>query len=308
MLRVDLKVVAGGHVRVQAAFELAAGQVLALHGPSGAGKTTLLRAVAGLLPAEGEVELDGWDFRRLPVWQRPIGWVPQRQGLVPHWTPEQHLAAMGPHLAVELEEALRRLHLQRLRARPVRELSFGERQRLALGRAIFAGRPLLLLDEPFSALDARARLEMGDLLREQLSAAGTMALLASHDLREVQRLGDRICLISSGQMLAEGPVETTLRQPPNLRSAELLGYRPLPGGLVVHPGQAALRPGPGLIEVQGVVVRAVPQDFGWRLELRTHDGRPFSADLFDAPGLPAPGDELRVYFPDLRLDQSGEGV
>ena len=152
------------------------------------------------------------------------------------------------------------------------------------------------------------RLEMGDLLREQLSTAGSMALLASHDLREVQRLGDRICLISSGQMLAEGPVETTLRQPPNLRSAELLGYRPLPGGLVVHPGQAVLRPGPGLVEVAGVVVRAVPQDFGWRLELRTRDGRPFSADLPAAPGLPAPGDELRVYFPDLRLGQSGDGV
>ena len=308
MLRVDVKVAGGGHLRVQAAFELTAGQVLALHGPSGAGKTTLLRAVAGLLPAEGAVELDGLDFRRLPVWQRPIGWVPQRQGLVPHWTPEQHLAAMGPHLAVDLEEALRRLDLLRLRARPVRELSFGERQRLALGRAIFAGRPLLLLDEPFSALDARARLEMGDLLREQLSATGSLALLASHDLREVQRLGDRICLISSGQLLAEGPVESTMRRPPNLRAAELLGYRPLAGGLVVHPAQAVLRPGPGLIEVAGVVVRAVAQDFGWRLELRTNDGRPFSADLRDAPELPAQGDDLRVYFPDLRLDQSGDGV
>ncbi len=307
MLCVDLRAPSGAPLRLDADFTLPQGQLLALHGPSGAGKTTLLRAVAGLLAAEGTLELDGEDYRRLPAWQRPIGWVPQRQGLIPHWTPEQHLAALGPGLAVDLDAALERLGLLHLRRRPVRQLSFGERQRLALGRAVFTHRPLLLLDEPFSALDARARLDMGDLLRERLTTEHASALLATHDLHEVQRLGDRICLIADGRMVAEGPTEATMRRPPNRRAADLLGYHLLRGGFAVHPAQASWQGAPGLIEVRGLVTRALPQDFGWRVELRADDGRPFTADLRQERPLPAVGERLPVYFPDLRLDQSGEG-
>lgn len=308
MLRVDLKAPPGTPLRFQAALDLAQGEVLALHGPSGAGKTTLLRAIAGLVPAEGTLSLDHEDYRLLPAWQRPIGWVPQRQGLIPHWTPEQHLLALGPALAVDIETALQRLDLLRLRGRPVRRLSFGERQRLALGRAVFAHRPLLLLDEPFSALDAAARLSMGDLLLERVAAEHALALLATHDLYEVQRLCDRLCLIADGQVVAQGHTEALLRRPPNAEAAVLLGYHLLAGNRVAHPAQASWQDAPGLVEVPGSVQRALPRDFGWRIELLDEGGRPFAADLRQERPLPVQGDWLRVFFPDLRLDQSGDGA
>ncbi len=307
MLRVDLASPPSTPWRFAARFELEAGSVLALHGPSGAGKTTLLRAVAGLLPAEGALELAGADYRSKPAWLRPVGWVPQRQGLIPHWTPVQHLLALGGDLAVDVETALARLDLLRLRDRPARQLSFGERQRLALGRAVFARRPLLLLDEPFSALDAAARLDMGDLLLERVAEEKACALLATHDLYEVQRLCQRLCLIAEGRVVAEGPTGTLLRRPPSGRAAELLGYHLLSGGLAVHPVRASWHDAPGLVAVDGVVLRALPRDFGWRVEMRDTSGRPFAADLGRDRPLPAAGETLRVYFPDLRLGQSAEG-
>lgn len=307
MLRVDLAAPPSTPWRFAARFELEAGSVLALHGPSGAGKTTLLRAVAGLLPADGALDLDGADYRRLQAWQRPIGWVPQRQGLIPHWTPEQHLLALGGGLAVNVATALERLDLLRLRNRPARELSFGERQRLALGRAVFARRPLFLLDEPFSALDAAARLEMGDLLMERVAEEKAYALLATHDLHEVQRLCQRLCLIAEGKVVAEGPTESLLHGPPNARAAELLGYHLLGGGIAVHPATASWQGAPGLATVDGVVLRALPRDFGWRVEMRDAAGRHFAADLGQDRRLPAVGETLRVYFPDLRLSPSADG-
>ena len=308
MLHVDLKAPPGTPLDFAARFDLAPGKVLALHGPSGAGKTTLLRAVAGLLAAEGTLTLAGRDYRSLPVWQRPIGWVPQRQGLVPHWTPAQHLLALGPALSVDPKVALERLDLLRLGDRPVRQLSFGERQRLALGRAVFSGRPLLLLDEPFSALDAAARRSMGDLLLEHVATAKACALLASHDLHEVQRLCDRLCLIADGRVVAQGATEDLMHRPPSRRAAGLLGYHLLEGGLAAHPAQAAWQAGTGLAEVLGRVERILPQDFGWRIELRDASGRGFAADLGAGRPLPAVGESVRVYFPALRPDQSGEGV
>ncbi len=165
----------------------------------------------------------------------------------------------------------------------------------------------MLLDEPFSALDARARLDMGDLLRERLTTENACALLATHDLHEVQRLGDRLCLIANGSMVAEGPTEDLLRTPPNRRAASLLGYHLLSDGLAVHPAQALWHEAPGLVPVRGVVQRALPRDFGWRLDLRAEDGTSFAADLPQQRPLPALGDMLLVHFRDLRPSQSEGG-
>ena len=307
MLRVDLTAPLGGGLRFAARFALDRGDVLALHGPSGAGKTTLLRAIAGLVPAEGHVALDGQDYRGLPAWRRPIGWVPQRQGLIPHWTPREHLRALGPALSVGIDEALERLDLARLRDRPARQLSFGERQRLALGRAIFTPRPLLLLDEPFSALDAAARLRMGDLVLERLRAQGGCAVLATHDLYEVQRLCGRLCLIEEGRVVAQGETADIVQRPPSSRAALLVGYHVLRSGLALHPARAQWREAPGLTAVQGTVERILPRDFGWRLELRSAQGEPYAADLPGGAQVPQPGEAVQVFFPDLRPAQSGDG-
>ena len=301
MLHVDLRAPKGGQLSFVAAFAVGAGSICALHGPSGAGKTTILRAVAGLVPAAGSLLFDGFDYRSLPPWQRPIGWVPQGQGLVPHWTPEEHLRALGPALEIEPRLALERLDLCRLGLRPVRQLSFGERLRLALGRALFGGRRLFLLDEPFSGLDATARRSMGDLLRERVEEVGACALLATHDLHDVQRLGDQLCLIAGGSVTAQGPTESLLRRPPNQEAAALLGYQMLAGGLAAHPAQALWQAGGDRVVVHAVVERARPQDFGWRIELRGQDGRRFAADLGSERPLPKVGETVDVYFPDFRL-------
>ncbi len=301
MLHVDLRAPQGAELSFAASFAVGPGTICALHGPSGAGKTTLLRAVAGLLPANGSLLFAGLDYRSLPPWQRPIGWVPQRQGLVPHWTPEEHLRALGPALSIEPRLALERLDLWRLGGRPVRQLSFGERQRLALGRALFGGRRLFLLDEPFSGLDAAARRSMGDLLLERVEALGACALIATHDLHDVQRLCDQLCLIADGRMLAQGPTHDLVRRPPNPQAAILLGYQILAGGLAVHPAQARWQADPDLVAVRAVVERARPKDFGWRIELRAQDGGRFAADLGSEGPLPTAGETVDVYFPDLRL-------
>jgi len=301
VLRVDLRSAPGAPLEFAVRFDLPPRAVLGLFGPTGAGKTTLLRAVAGLQPVEGEVLLDGEDVRARSPWLRPVGWVPQRQGLIPHWTPEQHLRALGPALREDPGDALHRLELDELSDRPVRRLSFGERQRLALGRALFTRRPLLLLDEPFSALDAGTRLRMGDLLLEEVQRTGAVALLATHDLYEVQRLCSRLCLLRRGEMLAEGPTADLLREPPHARAAELLGYHLLGDGLCVHPAEALWQPAAGRVGVQGVVRRALPRDFGWRVELTTPDGRAFAADLPQGARPPDAGERVSVHFPERRL-------
>ncbi|UQA58828.1 ATP-binding cassette domain-containing protein [Polyangium aurulentum] len=195
---------------VEARMSIDAG-VLVLFGPSGAGKTLTLRSIAGLLrPSRGLVRAGGevlFDADRgidVPAHLRRIGYVPQQQALFPHLDVLGNVVfglsrgerkRPGPEVLGLLDE----LGIAHLASARVGSLSGGERQRVALGRALAARPRLLLLDEPFSALDRAAREELGRKLREALDRRGLSAVLVTHDPDEAAALGDRVVRFERGR-------------------------------------------------------------------------------------------------------------
>jgi len=202
-----------------------AGETVALIGESGSGKSTLLRMFNRLEePSAGEVRIDGIPARSHdPIeLRRRTGYVQQEGGLLPHWTVERNVALVPELLgwpAVRRRErcdellALVGLPPARYRARHPRELSGGQRQRVAFARALAADPGVVLLDEPFGALDALTRLELQqefERLRRRLSK--TM-LLVTHDLAEAFRLADRIGVMREGRLLQVAAPEELRRRP-----------------------------------------------------------------------------------------------
>jgi molybdate transport system ATP-binding protein len=183
---------------------------VAILGPSGSGKSTLLRALAGLEPrAEGrvsfgdEVWLDSDSGIDMPAWERRVGWVPQDALLFPHLSLRENLAYAGAGQS-EVERMAESLFLTELLDRRPRFLSGGERQRVALGRALLSAPRLLLLDEPFSALDRPLRGEVGSMVREFARDSGTPIVLVSHDEHDAELLADERWVLVAGVLTADG--------------------------------------------------------------------------------------------------------
>ncbi|MBT8336583.1 MAG: ATP-binding cassette domain-containing protein [Gemmatimonadetes bacterium] len=208
-------------------LDVHAGECVALVGESGSGKTTLLRCFNALVrPTSGSVRTQGRDVRdqNPEALRRSVGYVPQDGGLLPHW-PVLRNAALVPRLLGRADaedrarEALARVGLEpdRFGARWPRELSGGQRQRVALARALAADPGVVLLDEPFGALDALTRSDVQELFVELRGRRGFSALLVTHDLREAFRLADRVAVLREGEILQ---VDT----PDALRSAPREGY------------------------------------------------------------------------------------
>ncbi len=195
-LRVDVRIPVGQepiHVRLDTPSP-----ALAIFGPSGSGKSTLLRVLAGVeTRARGLVEVEGvrWHDPKqgslIPPWERRVGWVPQEVLLFPHLSVAQNLAYAGAE-AVSVEETAALLQVEHLLDRRPRRLSGGERQRVALGRALLSSPRLLLLDEPFSALDRPLRAQLTRTVRELAEARGIGLVLVSHDEADANALaGER---------------------------------------------------------------------------------------------------------------------
>ena len=226
-------VVRGGRPLLDALdFEVGDGEVVALVGASGAGKSTALRLVNGLVsPDAGRVTTLGEDASRGgPALRRRIGYVAQGGGLFPHRTVGQNVAAVpellgwpAGDIAASVDEALASAGLDpaRFRERRPRQLSGGEAQRAAFARAIAARPRLLLLDEPFGALDAitRRRLqhELARLLRD-----GRSAVLVTHDIDEAFALADRVAVLEGGRVAQSGTREALTRAPATPLVAELV--------------------------------------------------------------------------------------
>ena len=160
-------------------------RIAVVRGPSGAGKTTLLRVLAGLEPsARARLAFSGerWQDEGLfvPAWRRRAAWVPQESLLFPHLSAAENLGFAGAS-RTEIEEAARGLEVGALLERPPARLSGGERQRVALGRALLARPRLLLLDEPFAALDEALRGRVRGFVRAWTESCGVPAVLVSHD-------------------------------------------------------------------------------------------------------------------------------
>ncbi len=214
LLEVDARLTLG-RLALAARFLVPADRA-ALWGPSAAGKSTLLRAIAGLEPFTGCVRLDGQQLA-MPPGARPVGLLAQGAALFPHLSAEENVrfglrALPRPERDARVDEVCALLALDPLRARRPAGLSGGERQRVALARTLVRRPRLLLLDEPFSALDVARKAELWALLDGYLRAHGMASLLVSHDPAEVWRWAAHVVRLEAGAVTAEGPPGLVLGQ------------------------------------------------------------------------------------------------
>jgi len=199
-------------------------ELLVLVGPSGAGKTTLLNMVAGLIPHDGRILVDGERVDGLPPSQRHIGYLFQDLLLFPHMSVKKNLLTALQRLSITRSERNERIssmlelcHLTSLGDRLPGALSGGEKQRAALARALVASPKVLLLDEPFSSLDFRTARYLRLELKRIHSQLGTTMLAVTHNLEEAQDLGDRMGVMTGGRLEQIGDVQEIMLQG---RSAE----------------------------------------------------------------------------------------
>ncbi|MBC8093561.1 MAG: ABC transporter ATP-binding protein [Pseudonocardia sp.] len=208
-----------------------AGTLTALLGPSGCGKTTVLKVVAGLLTASaGEVTVDGTSLAALPAERRPVGMIFQKPLLFGHLTVGDNVAfglrmRRVPRAARRrrVAEMLELVGLPDLADRRVGELSGGQEQRVALARALVLDPRVLLLDEPFSALDAELRHRMRELVRSVQRELSITMLFVTHDQQEAVGLADAVVLMLDGRVEAAGPPSGFYTDPQTLAAARFFG-------------------------------------------------------------------------------------
>lgn len=234
LLRADgINVRLGGTVVVEgASLTLRRGEMVALVGPNGAGKTTLVRALAGLLPASGTIELNARRLDALTPRERAraIAYLPQ--GHVFHWPMSvAAVVALGRHPHADpfsppspadraaVSRALAATAIEDFAERPVTALSGGERARVALARALATEAPILLADEPTASLDPRHQLVVMDLLR-RATRGGSAVLAILHDLTLAARFADRVMVMDRGRIVADAPPVDALS---SARIAEVFG-------------------------------------------------------------------------------------
>lgn len=229
-------------------LDVAPGRFVSLLGPSGCGKTTLMRIVAGLdRQSTGRVVIAGKDLSLTPPHRRPVGLVFQRYALFPHMTVSQNVGFALSLQRVEKKKAANRvgelLEIVRLSAfadRPIDQLSGGQAQRVALARALAAGPPVLLLDEPMSALDLKLRQAMQLELRQLQRSIGATFLFVTHDQDEAMVMSDEIVLMNSGTIVQRGSPEEVYSRPKTLFSAKFLGEANIFTGSLRREGNKSL--------------------------------------------------------------------
>ena len=217
------------------------GEFLVILGPSGSGKTTILRLLAGLIaPGSGDIRLRGASILSVPVERRPFNTVFQDYALFPHMTVAENvgfgLSVRGKpkrEIAAQTVEVLELVALSDFAGRFPAQLSGGQQQRVALARAIICEPAVILLDEPFAALDVELRRQMQASLKDIQRRIATTFVLITHDQAEAIALADRICVIDQGRILQLDAPETLYARPANLRVAQFFGENNLIAGRVV---------------------------------------------------------------------------
>ncbi|WP_082097293.1 sulfate/molybdate ABC transporter ATP-binding protein [Demequina silvatica] len=230
------------------------GSLTALLGPSGGGKSTLLRIIAGLETADsGVVTIDGADATRLPPQKRGVGFVFQHYAAFPHMSVARNIAfgleirkRPKEEVRARVDELLRLVHLEQFGDRMPSQLSGGQRQRMALARALAVEPSVLLLDEPFGALDAKVRKELRDWLRRLHDEVHVTTVFVTHDQEEALEVADEIVVISQGRVEQTGSPDALYDRPANSFVMSFLGPVTQLDGRLVRPHD---------IEVLGIEVR-----------------------------------------------------
>ncbi|MGE5149667.1 MAG: ABC transporter ATP-binding protein [Rhodospirillaceae bacterium] len=249
-------------------LSVAQGEFVSLLGPSGCGKTTLLRIVAGLLAVDrGTVKLDGRNITGLPPHRRDVGVVFQNYALFPHLTVAENVAfGLKAHRrgASEIKNAVKRfldlVHLTDFADRSVRALSGGQQQRVAVARALAVRPKLLLLDEPFSALDRKLRETMQIELRRLLRELGTTSVFVTHDQDEALTMSDRIAVMNRGAIEQLDTPEAVYRRPATPFALEFVGLSMRLNGtsLGTDNGMVMVETALGRLRAPGSFVKGAP--------------------------------------------------
>jgi putative spermidine/putrescine transport system ATP-binding protein len=321
-----------GQVRALAGVDLtmARGEFLSVLGPSGSGKTTVMMAIAGFLPgATGHISIDGQDLSRLPANRRNIGVVFQNYALFPRMSVLSNVMYPLRTRRVPKAEARRRaldylglVGLADFANRGVEELSGGQRQRVALARAVVYEPPVLLMDEPLSALDKNLREQMQIEIRRLHEKLGLTTLYVTHDQREAMSMSDRICVMADGQIQQTGSPLDIYRAPASDFVASFFGetsFIRLPGfdrNIAVRSEDFLLEPDPSAacipLEVEAQAVAF--QGESWLVTATAADGvlvqarvpaRHRAAHLFEGRH---PPERLTLYLRRSDLLSVGKGL
>lgn len=276
---------------------------LAIVGPSGAGKSMTLRIVAGIESYDrGSIVLNGEEIGPLEPAARNIGYVPQNYALFPHLTVVEQLAfpaGADPALA---NHWLDRLGLRGLEQRAPAALSLGQQQRVALARALVRPCQLLLLDEPFSALDAPLRTRLRREMRSLQNELEAATIIVTHDPAEAAILADEILVCENGHVLQSGPTEAVFRRPTNETVARLLGADRTAEGNVIGPKEIAVGAG-AVLNVAGPVLTPGAH-VGWTVSpsfVRLSESGRYNGVIETVTHV-ASGRQITILFGDTRID------
>jgi len=257
------------------------GQLTALLGPSGGGKSTLLRIIAGLETADsGTITIEGNDATRLPPQKRNVGFVFQHYAVFKHMTVAKNVAfgleirkRSRAEVAERVDELLKLVHLSQFAHRLPSQLSGGQRQRMALARALAVEPTVLLLDEPFGALDAKVRKELRDWLRRLHDEVHVTTVFVTHDQEEALEVADEIVVINDGRVEQIGAPEELYDTPANDFVMSFLGEVTHLNGQLIRPHDIDISPRPILAgAVQGSIGRLNRVGFEVRATVLTENG------------------------------------
>jgi sulfate transport system ATP-binding protein len=257
------------------------GSLTALLGPSGSGKSTLLRVIAGLeAPDAGTVSISGEDTTRLPAQKRGVGFVFQHYAAFKHMTVRANVGfglkvrkRPRSEIAEKVDELLGLVHLEGFADRYPSQLSGGQRQRMALARALAVEPRVLLLDEPFGALDAKVRAELREWLRRLHAEVEVTTLFVTHDQEEAMDVAEQIVVMNEARIEQSGPPLELYERPASEFVMRFIGPVNDLGDALIRPHDIgiALEPGEGALEA--MIERIVHLGFEVRVEFTLGDGR-----------------------------------
>jgi sulfate transport system ATP-binding protein len=290
------------------------GSLTALLGPSGGGKTTLLRCIAGLeTPDTGVIRMDGRDVTQVPVRSRGIGFVFQHYAAFKHMSVADNVAfglsvrkRPKSEIKARVAELLDLVGLAHLASRRPNQLSGGQRQRMALARALAVDPKVLLLDEPFGALDARVREELRNWLRRLHDEVHVTTLFVTHDQSEAMEIAEQIVVVNEGRVEQSASPQEIYDHPANEFVMSFVGPVTRAGGRLVRPHDVQVLAEPAEAAEPAQVLRLVRLGFEVRAELLPEDGERIFAQLSRAEA-----DLLELREGDIvhvRLDPTSQRV